>query len=289
MDDLQLVRELDDTPLKSADQLAAARAQFVAGIKPPKRSRAGVIAVATLAAAATITAVAMVLPFDSPGSINPDAARTEPVDTAVQLLNQAAAAARSKPDVVPRPDQFYYVRNGEWEGWFSVDGTRDGRISTARNAPPATLPGCVDGRAKVLDKFDRPTGQTEQCTPKRAYRDDLPSTADGMLKVLQGNDKDRPVNSYGKDVLTMVGFSYLPGPQRAALFEAATRVPGLTVVENVSSGRPGIGISWPVPEGSAPTAEPVVMVFDKDTYEYLGTKNEPEDASGFVDRVGDRV
>jgi hypothetical protein len=46
---------------------------------------------------------------------------------------------------------------------------------------------------------------------------------------------------------------------------------------------------WLVPEGSAPWAEPTVMVFDKDTYEYLGTKNEPEDATGFVNRVGDRV
>lgn len=287
MDDLQLVRELDDTPLKSADQLAAARAQLVAGMKPPKRGRAGVIAVATLAAAAAVAAVAMVVPFDSPGSTRNEAAA--PVDTAVQLLNHAAAAARSKPDVVPRPDQFYYVRNGEYEAWFSVDGTRDGRISTAKNAPSTTIPGCVGGRSRVLDKFDQPTGQTEECTPRRAYRDDLPATADDMLKFLQGNDKDRPVNSYGKDVLSMVSGSYLPGPQRAALFEAATRVPGLTVVENVSSGRPGIGISWPVPEGSAPSAEPVVMVFDKNTYEYLGTKNEPEDASGFVDQVGDQV
>ncbi|MDX8029908.1 hypothetical protein SK803_06770 [Lentzea sp. BCCO 10_0856] len=106
---------------------------------------------------------------------------------------------------------------------------------------------------------------------------------------LQGNDKDRSVNSYGKDVLGMVSGSYLPGPQRAALFEAATRVPGLTVVENVSAGRPGIGISWPVPEGSLPEAKPTVMVFDKDTYEYLGTQNEPPDASGFVNQVGDRV
>jgi hypothetical protein len=211
------------------------------------------------------------------------------VDTAVQLLNHAAAAARSKPDEVPRPDQFYYVRRGDYEAWFSVDGTRDGRIITAKNAMQATVPGCVDGRSKVLDKYDKPTGKTEQCTPRRAYRDDLPTTADGMLKFLEGDDKGRPVNSYGKDVFGMVSGSYLPGPQRAALFEAATRVPGLTVVQNVSSGRPGIGISWPVPEGSRPDAKPTVMVFTKDTYEYLGTKNEPMDANGFVNQVGDRI
>jgi len=292
MDDLQLVRELDETPLKSADQLAAARAQFVAGMKPARRSRAGIIAVATIAVAATVTAMAMVLPFGAPDSTQHDSALTEPaapVDAAVQLLNHAAAAARSKPDVVPRPDQFYYVRDGEYEAWFSVDGTRDGQIITSKNAAPSPKPGCVDGRSKVYDKYDRPTGATEECTPDRAYRDDLPATADEMLKFLQGDDKGRPVNSYGKDVLSMVFSSYLPGPQRAALFEAATRVPGLTVVENVSSGRPGIGISWPVPKGSAPSAQPVVMVFDKDTYEYLGTKNAPQDASGFVNQVGDRV
>ncbi|MDX8050688.1 CU044_5270 family protein [Lentzea sp. BCCO 10_0798] len=292
MDDLQLVRELDETPLKSADQLAAARARLVAGMRPPRRGRAGIIAVAALTAAATVTAVALVLPSTSTDPVRHDAAPTESeaaVDTAVQLLNHAAAAARSKPDQVPRPDQFYYVRDGGWEAWFSVDGTRDGRIITAADAAPSTTPGCVDGVRKVLDKYDKPTGATEKCTPVRAYRDDLPTSADEMLRWLKGDDKDRPVNSYGKDVLGTFRFAYLPGPQRAALFEAATQVPGLTVVKKVSAGRPGIGISWPVPEGSAPWAEPVVMVFDEKTYEYLGTKNEPQDASGFVDRVGDRV
>ena len=291
MDDLQLVRELDDTPLKSADQLAAARAQLVAGMKPPRRGRAGIIAIATIAVAAAAAAVAVVLPSGTPDSTNHDAALTEPkpqVDTAVQLLNYAAAAARSKPDVVPRPDQFLYLREGTWEAWLSVDGTHDGRINTG-NSDPTTVPGCVGGLSKVLDKYDRPTGETEPCTPKRRYRDDLPTTADEMLKFLQGDDKGRSVNSYGKDVMTMFSQSYLPGAQRAALFEAATRVPGLTVVQNVSSGRPGIGISWPVPEGSMPGLEPEVMVFDKDTYEYLGRKDHPQDAAGFVNQVGDRI
>ncbi|MFC3890684.1 CU044_5270 family protein [Lentzea rhizosphaerae] len=289
MDDLQLVRELDDTPLKSADQLASARAQLVAGMKPRGRGRAGVIAIATIAVAATVTAVAMVLPSTTPDTPHPEAAAptTTPVDTTVQLLNHAAATARSKPDVVPRPDQFYYVRDGEWEAWFSVDGTHDGRIGSGKNEAPTTVPGCVGGRRKVLDKFDKPTGETEPCTPSRSYRDDLPTTADGMLDFLQGNGKSRPTYSYGKDVMSMFRMSYLPGPQRAALFEAATRVEGLTVVQNVSSGRPGIGITWPEPPGSK--AKPHVMVFDKETYVYLGEKDEPQDASGFVDRVGDRL
>ncbi|WP_439658516.1 CU044_5270 family protein [Lentzea sp. HUAS TT2] len=289
MDDLKLVQDLDDTPLQSADHLAAARAQLVAGMKSPRRGRAGIIAVATLATAAAVAAVAVLLPSGTPQNDTALVETSTPVDTAVQLLHHAAAAARSKPAEVPRPDQFYYVRNGGWEAWFSVDGTRDGRIIASTGSDPTTTPGCVGGRRKVLDKYDKPTGAFEECVPTRAYRDDLPTTADEMLKVLQGKDKDRSVNSYGKDVLSMVIHSYLPGPQQAALFEAATRVPGLTVVENVSSGRPGVGISWPVPEGSASWAEPIVMVFDKKTYEYLGLKNRPQEAAGFVDQVGDRV
>ena len=297
MDDLQLVRELDDTPLKSADQLAAARAQFVAGMKPRRRGRTGIIAAATIALAAAAAAVAVVVvPSGAPDSTRHDTALTEPrpqvgteprpqVDTAVQLLSYAAAAARSKPETVPRPDQFLYLREGKWEAWLSVDGTRDGRVNTGVSGS-TTVPGCVDGRAKVLDKSGQPMAETQQCTPKRRYRDDLPTTADDMLKFLQGNDKNRPVNSYGKDVLTMFSQSYLPGAQRAALFEAATRVPGLTVVHDVSSGRPGIGISWPAPE---PGGEPMVMVFDRNTYEYLGLKDHPQEAAGFVDQVGDRI
>lgn len=289
MDDLKLVQDLDDTPLQSADHLAAARAQLVAGMRSPKRGRAGIIAVATLATAAAVTAVAVLLPSGTPQDDTALIETSVPVDTAVQLLHHAAAAARSKPAEVPRPDQFYYVRNGGWEGWLSVDGTRDGQVIPSKDSGPLPLPGCVGGKAKVFDKYNKPTGKTEECVPTRAYRDDLPTAADEMLKALQGKDKDRPVNSYGKDVLAMVTNSYLPGPQQAALFEAATRVPGLTVVENVSSGRPGVGISWPVPEGSAPWAEPIVMVFDKKTYEYLGLKDKPQDAAGFVDQVGDRI
>lgn len=290
MDDLKLVRELDDTPLKSADQLRAARAQFVAGMAAPRRGRAGIITIATLAAAASVAAaVTLVLPSGSPDAPAGQAAPETPVvDTAVQLLSQAAAVARSAPEVVPRPDQFYYVRDADgWEAWFSVDGTRDGQIIPAGSTDPVPVPGCVDGVRQVLDKFNRPTG-TEPCKPERRYRDDLPADAGTMLELLQGDAPDRAAESFGKDVGTMFAQSYLPGPQRAALFEAATKVPGLELVKDVSSGRPGVGITWPAPKGSKPGSE-LVLVFDPNTYEYLGLKDKPLAGSGFVDRVGDRI
>jgi len=42
------------------------------------------------------------------------------------LVLRGAAAAAALPDVVPRADQFYYLKAGESESWYSVDETHDG-------------------------------------------------------------------------------------------------------------------------------------------------------------------
>lgn len=56
---------------------------------------------------------------------------------------------------MPRPDHFYYVRDGDWEAWFSLDGTRDGRI-LRRGRHADDHPGCVDGTYEYLGTKDRP-------------------------------------------------------------------------------------------------------------------------------------
>ncbi len=77
--------------------------------------------------------------------------------------------------------------------------------------------------------------------------------------------------------------TYLRPAQRAALFRAATTIPGLSTIRTTDGrGRDAIGITW-----SHGGMRDLVVVFDPHSYEYLDS---PDiiDAVRVVDRVGRR-
>jgi hypothetical protein len=98
------------------------------------------------------------------------------------------------------------------------------------------------------------------------------------------------INAKGKIVQDLISQYYLPSKTGAALFEAVSRIPGLAVVPNTAdgAGRPGIGITWPDLPGSTSKGEPLVVVFDANTYEYLGTQDEAVTTMSIVDQSGQR-
>ncbi|WP_447009327.1 CU044_5270 family protein [Saccharothrix hoggarensis] len=220
-----------------------------------------------------------------------------PVLDAVRLLGHAAQAARSDPSAPPRPDQFVYARSvgqgaPDREVWKSVDGTRDGLLHN-HDGGPVVLPGCLNGRSVVVRGTEPVPGPTQPCRPAPGYLADLPTDVDGMLAHLDANasgGEERSVNARGKDVPALVNEVMLPPLSRAALYEAAARVPGLSVVPDArdGSGRPGVGITWPVPPGSSPEARPVVLVFDPETYELLGSDFHAITELAVVDAAGQR-
>ncbi|SDW42403.1 hypothetical protein SAMN05421504_101541 [Amycolatopsis xylanica] len=295
MDELQLLKEAGDkTPLVTLAELAPARARLEAAIgassvtaKAPRSRRrrlawggAGVIGLA-----AAITAVIAVAPVDE---VAPRA-----VADPVRVLTEAAAAALLEPDAEPRPEQLIYTKTQNpgsvRESWLSVDGEHDGFIKQEQGDFP--LPGCVNGKAQVI-KGDEPLpGQFELCKPSPAYLRDLPTDADAMLAYLLKNHSgaEGDVNALGKDVASLANERYLRPAARAALFRAAAKVPGLSVVENAKDGigRLGIGITWPTPHGSSKAAKPVILVFDPKTGIYLGDRSTAVVTRGIVDKIGD--
>ncbi|MFE2756622.1 CU044_5270 family protein, partial [Actinosynnema sp. NPDC059335] len=227
-------------------------------------------------------------------SAGPSEGEVRPVTDSVRLLSFAAEAARADPAAAPRPDQFVYTRStgdgtAEREIWLSVDGTRDGLLNHG-DGTTTPMPGCRDGRMAVHKGPDPLPGVTEPCEPRPAYRSDLPTDVDGMLAYLDANAGGEPgsVNARGKDVLALINEDLLPPASRAALYEAAARVPGLSVVPDArdAAGRAGVGITWPVPAGSSPEAKPVVIVFDAETYELLGTNFHAIVEQAVVDQAG---
>ncbi len=272
---------------------------------PVRRRRGRQIAVAggiTATAAAGIAAVLVLAPTTtlSPGSPGGG----PPARAAAEVLHRAAVAADNEPDVRPRPAQYVYIRSEDAHGvrevWLSVDGTRDGLVRSPQATMP--LPGCRNGR-QVVVKGDRVLpGVTEPCTPDPAYRPNLPTTAEAMLAYLRGDaggeagrSPENVLNSLAKTVLSVSGESYVRPRSRAALYEAAAKLPGMQVIPEAvdGAGRRGMGAAWTYSGGR------MTLVFNPSTYVLLGTHHDPpngEPSSGgtailqraIVDRAGQR-
>ncbi|RKT84073.1 hypothetical protein SAMN05421805_11952 [Saccharopolyspora antimicrobica] len=295
VDEMKLIKEFgDSTPLPDRRQLLPARNRLVvaaaaerAGSAPAKRSwgrRWAWPTGMTVGLAAAISGVLALAPAGEVGGGAPVASAE-----AAQVLHSAADAALKAPFTPPRPDQFVYMRAenvyGTHESWSSVDGTHDGRYAQY-GEEPGTHPGCRDGKAAVYKGPEPIPGEFESCTPDPRYIPDLPTDADAMLAYLKEPGHTRDPNSayhMGEAVRHLISRQYMRPESRAALFEAAAKIPGITVVRDVAdpSGRPGIGISFPSSDGT-----PHMLIFDRDSYAFLGTEFEARMEYAIVDEVG---
>ncbi|UJW31720.1 CU044_5270 family protein [Saccharothrix sp. AJ9571] len=281
MDDLQTVRDFaGPAELASPEDLAPGRDRLTAAFAThrPRRSRRLVWAGATaVGLAAAITGVLAL----APGDVSQPAAHADPV----VVLREAAAAANREPAVDPKPDQFVYTKtqtpSGVREVWLSADGTHDGLIRNP-GEPGVPSPGCRNGKQAVVKGTELLPGRSDPCEPAPAFHSDVPETPEGMLEWLDRNHsgKSGDVNALGKDILGLLNEYHLRPAARAALFEAATRTPGLEAVKGATdaAGRPGIGITW---KGAS-----TPWVFDEQTHLLLGHKGVAVLDRGIVDKVG---
>ncbi|MGP4021508.1 CU044_5270 family protein [Saccharopolyspora sp. 5N708] len=296
---MKLISEFrKSTPLPDQQRLVSARNRLVAaavkersvGAAPSvrlRRSRRRFVwpSAVTVGLAAAISGVVTLAPFDEAGVPAPTANAD-----AVQVLHNAAAAALKLPDTPPRPDQFFYSKSqnlyGVREAWLSADGTHDGLVMQY-GEPRSLLPGCRDGKKAATKGGEFIPGKFENCKPSPHYIPDLPTDADGMLTYLKKNSRD-PNDGYhlGTAIQNMVNESYVRPQSMAALFEAAAKIPGITVVKEVKDpiGRPGIGISFP---GSAGT-DRQMLIFDRHTYAFLGSEFGATLEMSIVDRTEQR-
>ncbi|GAB3742757.1 CU044_5270 family protein [Amycolatopsis oliviviridis] len=300
MDELQLIAErTGSVPLAESAALGAARARLMTEIAAAetenvvplrKRRHWGWIGAGAAGLAAAITAVVALAPVEKVG-LEPPTAVADPV----VVLRTAAAAALGAPDQSPRPDQFLYRKvqeaGGVTEAWYSVDGTRDGLIRMP-DGSVWPLPGCRDGKAQVY-RGDKPVaGLMEPCVPEVRDRRDLPTDADGMFAYLNAHHsgEEGDYNAMGKDIGELASGYHLSPATRAALYEAAARIPRLRALENArdAAGRPGVGITWPLKPGDGPDAKPLTIVFAADTFLFMGTESTAVTATAVVDKVDQR-
>jgi hypothetical protein len=117
-------------------------------------------------------------------------------------------------------------------------------------------------------------GATEPCQPRLAYDPNLPTSPDALLSYLNNGWRYDPSQPYewnlvGKAIGELFTGSYVLPSKRAAVFEAAAKIPGLWVDPNAPGG--AIGIAWPLAKGGSPTgADSTELLFGSTTYAYLG-------------------
>ncbi|MGF1342894.1 CU044_5270 family protein [Streptomyces flavovirens] len=294
MDDVTALREFGaGAPGPSDEARAAARARLARAVAeevrrsrsaaPPRRLvlRAGIAATA----AAAVTGALVVAPPGGDSGIGRDEDTPRMTTlSAAQVLHRAADRSRSEASglPVPRDDQYFYTKEittrtplgggGRTttytdESWVSVDGSRPSRYSYAgrvHDEPPLT-------------GHEVRWPPTEYAQLKR-----LPTDPDALLRTLRyGDDSGASDQAAYMDVcLLLRGPRVMPPGLQAAAFEALSRLPGVVVdADEVDAlGRHGIGVSYP--------GQTYGLIFERDTYVYLGLRQEGKRGRKFVEAEG---
>ncbi|TDD27022.1 hypothetical protein E1287_35475 [Actinomadura sp. KC06] len=303
MDELKMLRDfgdrLDHGPeARSArqrrrlreviEQEALARRRF-------GRRRVMIAGGATAALAAGAAVVLVMTPTSEIGG-NPPPAQAE----AVEVLDHAAAATPAQPP--PRGDQYVFLETREVQQvtsvsggkvtnrfprshtrtWLSVDGTRDGLSRSVIGRGTAleawTRADCRATKPRDTVVHDpwiaRPPSPartfTQDCPPRPAYRATLPTDPGHMREYLYRNShgNNPPDVQAFITVGDLLRTSMLPSKARAAMFKAATRIPGIAFVPHArdAAGRPGVA--------AALTHDGIrnELIFDPRTFAFLGER-----------------
>ncbi|MEV5823054.1 CU044_5270 family protein [Micromonospora haikouensis] len=259
--------------------------RMIAGSAGSARARSWKLA--TVGAAASMGVLALLV-----GSVvsldgEPPAASAQ----AAEILHRAADTARADSTPAPDADQFVLTttkgfapagKQGEpattlTRSWMSVDGTQDGLLWISD--PPAggrqstVIPGCRKGRVAQWAPDGSLLSSTQPCTPAPAYLEGLPTDATTMLTYLRqmsgGTASDEETFA---NVGALIRQGYLPAQSRAALYEAATKIPGVVASSTMTdaAGRSGIAVSL------AGNIDRYDLIFEPKTYRFLGWQVAPK-------------
>ncbi|WP_033285691.1 CU044_5270 family protein [Streptomyces sp. NRRL F-525] len=223
---------------------------------------------------------------------------------ATRLLDRIALAAADRPVVTARDDQYIYTKsqgsaaelgvdfssaeelaqhkgtftpkpyNGavRQEQWNSVDGKRDGLRKGVAVADPS-------------QKMTMDMKGTGYLTFHQLQ--DLPTDPDALLKKFSGDAGNvtaaRRTEVVVENLGAVIDEATLLPDLSAAIYRAAAKLPGVTVVDHVkdAAGREGVGLTFKgAPKGYA-------WVFDSSSLVYLGTTDAALLGVGVTDRTGE--
>ncbi|MER5761530.1 CU044_5270 family protein [Streptomyces sp. NPDC002082] len=222
----------------------------------------------------------------------PQAARPAPVG-AVQLLDRVAQVAASKPIEQVKDNQFTYIKSlvafsgmnmqtnevipgtpHQRQIWLSVDGRTEGLVidEGKPRGSGRTKPGVPAPRPDGGDVIEPRMIPPSLSNPTYHYLAALPTDPDTLLKKIydevqtKSPSKDEKAFSTIGDLLRE---QIAPPAVSAALYRAAAKIPGVTVVEDAvdASGRHGVAVSH-VADGTR-----TEWIFDRNSFEFLGQRD----------------
>ncbi|MFD6138816.1 CU044_5270 family protein [Promicromonospora sp. NPDC060271] len=274
--------------------------------RPAVRAAVGLGLAATVAGGllfAPTATLSMPWENDGGGATVPPAAASAAEILQAAATRTAAAADDSWDEV--RGDQFVYYRSTgtnryqvmggdenegvtkiseDYTGWFSVDGTKDGRATATYSVgDPLDTPlyTCENGG---LERALADGGG--DCSSEPALKLDAPTDPDAMYEYLRDQP---PVEDEGPAASMFIRadelLRSLTPRSQAAVFEALSRVDGLIVTPGVTDaiGRPGIAV------GVELRYYRQDLIFDPETKDLLGVANSyPDgmtDAQAIVERT----
>ncbi|MFE7595296.1 CU044_5270 family protein [Kitasatospora sp. NPDC057512] len=237
-------------------------------VTAPRRKRLGWVALPALAGG---LALSLVL---AGGPTERGADPTRPV--AAVVLDRAARAAEQQPAPAARGDQFVYVKSlDDWakseggaardrELWRSVDGSRRDLLLLDGHLPN---PGGSDehGEAEPVPNAGR--------IGSYAYVAALPTDPDALLARIHADTEGHGPGPDAEAFATigdLLREQIAPPAVSAALYRAASKIPGVTVVEEVTDavGRPGVAVARRDGGGKVESQ----WIFDRADYAFLGER-----------------
>ncbi|QOV37705.1 CU044_5270 family protein [Streptomyces ferrugineus] len=243
------------------------------------RARRRLVAVAVpLATAAAVTATAL---------LGGSGGRPAPDQEAVDLLNRIAAVAAARPTTPVRDDQYVYVATQgtqdmeeygvntlRREDWQPVDGKRSGlaRIKVLSGPNPFHQNGDMKlGRDPNVTYYREL--EALPTDPQKLYR-----------KIWDGTEGQGPTHEAAalEEIGAMLPSATLLPELNAALYRAAARIPGVSVVRDAEdiAGREGVGLTFNDRDDQD------TWVFDKKSLKFLGTDEQALLGVGIADRIG---
>ncbi|WP_328945744.1 CU044_5270 family protein [Streptomyces sp. NBC_00250] len=274
-----------------------------AGVRPPRARRAGAKLrlgwIAAPVAACAVVAGAVVLapqdpPAGSPGRIS---AGQQASPGAVQVLSRAALAAAAAPAPDALPEGYVYVRSlvahagrsaaggsatlppvHRREVWLSADGSRPGLLREPGSADiplGAPLPVYeLDHRGATPRKTTAGAEPPSVTNPTHAYVATLPTDPEALLRLIRdetrgrGDDGGDPDQRAFTAIGTLLAETWAPPKVTAALYEAAARIPGVTVLPSAkdAAGREGVAVA------RTAHGEQTQWIFDRTSSAFLGER-----------------
>ncbi|MFJ7960589.1 CU044_5270 family protein [Streptomyces sp. NPDC096319] len=270
-----------------------ATARPVRAGRPRQGLRLGWIA-APMAACAVVAGVAVLAPRDAPAGSGRVSAGQPASPEAVRILSGAALAAAAAPAPNVPATGYLYVRSlvahagrgaeggaaalppaHQREVWLSADGSRPGLLRE---------PGAADtelGSEGPVYEVDRPGATPRKTTleaappsvtnPTHAYVATLPTDPAVLLRLIreqtgagQGDPDQRAFTAIG----TLLSETWAPPKVTSALYEAAARIPGVTVLPSAkdAAGREGVAVA------RTAHGEQTQWIFDRTTSAFLGER-----------------